>query len=75
MCQDETLTQCQEIGADKYGTYRNKDGYLENDVATASIDIATIKNAFQACEPNPDSILDLVAKSLQVSDRRFIPVA
>lgn len=75
LCQDETLTQCQEIGTDKYLTFRNADGYLENDVSTVSFDISAIKNSFQACVPESDIDLDdMISKSLHLNDRRFSQV-
>lgn len=75
ICQDETLAQCQEFAIDKYLTFRNAKGDLENDISEASIDISTVKDAFQACEPAPYPEMDeAVKQSLHLNDRRFSQV-
>jgi hypothetical protein len=68
ICQDETLAQCEEFATDKYLTFRNLDGYLQNDVEHATVDLSPLKSAYQACEPN-DEMDDLVKKSIHLSDR------
>ncbi|MGC1182391.1 hypothetical protein [Legionella sp.] len=73
ICQDETLASCQEFAVDNYLTFRNLDGYLENDVSTATIDVLSFKNMFQACEPDIN-MDDLVNKSMHLNDRRFAHV-
>lgn len=73
ICQDETLANCQEFAVDKYRTFRNLEGYLQNDVSTSTIDVSPLKNMYPTCEP--DVILDeVVKKSIHVSDRRFAHV-
>jgi len=75
ICQDETLTQCQEFAIDKYLTFRNAEGALENDISETSIDISNVKDAFQACEPAPFPEMDeAVKQSLHLNDRRFSQV-
>ena len=57
ICQDETMTQCQEFASDQFYIFKNKDGYLETDsrhVLPVSVD--SVKDAFKPCIPNPDSI-------------------
>lgn len=68
ICQDETLAQCEEFATDKYLTFRNLDGYLQNDVEHATVDLSPIKTAYQSCEPNSD-MDELVKKSIHVNDR------
>lgn len=70
ICQDETLANCQEFATDKYQTFRNLEGYLQNDIDTATVDVSPIKAAYHSCEP--DSGMDeMVKKAIHLSDRRF----
>ncbi|MFI4919031.1 MAG: hypothetical protein ACHP65_05695 [Legionellales bacterium] len=72
ICQDETLAQCQEFATDKYLTFRNKSGYLENDVSKVHIDSSVVAEAFQNCVPNSNAAMDeLVKKSIHISNRHF----
>lgn len=73
ICQDETLAQCQEFATDKYLTFRTLDGYLNNDISTATVDLSPLKAAYQACEPNAN-MDELVKKSIYLSDRLFAHV-
>lgn len=75
ICQDESLTQCQEVATDQYRTFRNDKGALENDVSQTSFDISNVKDAFKACDPDLSIINDdLVTQSIHESDRRFAHV-
>lgn len=73
ICQDETMAECQEFAIDKYLTFRNLDGYLQNDVKKATVDVSPLKTIYQSCEPN-SSMDELVKKSIHDSDRRFAHV-
>jgi hypothetical protein len=73
ICQDETMAQCQEFATDKYVTFRNLDGYLQNDIKEASVDISPLKMVYQSCEPNL-AMDELVKQSVHDSDRRFAHV-
>lgn len=73
ICQDETLANCQEFATDKYFTFRNLDGYLQNDVTHAKVDLSPLKAAYQSCEPN-ENMDELVKKSIHLSDRQFAHV-
>ncbi|KTD71436.1 MULTISPECIES: hypothetical protein [Legionella] len=54
ICQDETLTDCQEFASDQFTIFKNKDGYLETDSRPiVPLSIASVKDAYKACEPNP----------------------
>ncbi|KTD54865.1 hypothetical protein Lsai_2457 [Legionella sainthelensi] len=70
ICQDETMAQCHEFAVDKYLTFRNLDGYLQNDVTKTTVDISPLKTAYQSCEPNAD-MDELVKQSIYENDRRF----
>ncbi|WP_392538168.1 hypothetical protein [Legionella sp. 227] len=55
ICQDETLTDCQEFANDQFTIFKNKDGYLETDSRPVlPLSIASVKDVFKACEPNPE---------------------
>lgn len=73
ICQDETLAQCEEFATDKYLTFRNLEGYLQNDVEHATVDLSPIKTVYQSCEPN-DDMDEIVKKSIHLSDRLFAHV-
>ena len=73
ICQDETLAHCEEFATDKYHTFRNLDGYLQNDVKTATVDLSPLKVAYQSCEPSSD-MDEMVKKSIHLSDRLFAHV-
>lgn len=70
ICQDETMAQCQEFATDKYVTFRNLDGYLQNDIKKVAVDASPIKVVSQAFEPNED-MDELVKQSIHDNDRRF----
>ncbi|KTD63198.1 hypothetical protein Lsan_1468 [Legionella santicrucis] len=70
ICQDETMAQCHEFAIDKYLTFRNLDGYLQNDVTKTTVDISPLKTAYQSCEPSAE-MDELVKQSIYESDRRF----
>lgn len=70
ICQDATLAHCQEFATDKYQTFRNLDGYLENNVSKTNVDVSPVKFAFQACDPDVD-LDETVQKSIHIDDRRF----
>ncbi|KTD11970.1 hypothetical protein Lgra_1428 [Legionella gratiana] len=70
ICQDETMAQCHEFAIDKYLTFRNLDGYLQNDVSQTTVDISPLKTAYQSCEPSAD-MDELVKQSIYENDRRF----
>lgn len=73
ICQDETLAQCQEFATDKYLTFRNIDGLLQNDTTQTTVDISPLKAVYQSCEPG-SAMDELVKQSIHVSDRRFAHV-
>ncbi|HHF7374886.1 hypothetical protein [Legionella bozemanae] len=73
ICQDETMAQCQEFATDKYLTFRNLDGYLQNDSAQSTVDISPLKVVYQPCEPN-EEMDELVKRSIHENDRRFASV-
>ncbi|MBI2785537.1 MAG: hypothetical protein HYX60_04195 [Legionella longbeachae] len=73
ICQDETMAECHEFATDKYLTFRNIDGYLQNDVTNATVDVSPLKTIYQSCEPNL-AMDELVKKSIHESDRRFAHV-
>jgi hypothetical protein len=73
ICQDETMAQCQEFATDKYLTFRNLDGYLQNDIKETTVDISPVKMVYQSCEPNL-AMDELVKQSVYDSDRRFAHV-
>ncbi|AWN72979.1 hypothetical protein LEAN103870_03960 [Legionella anisa] len=73
ICQDETMAQCQEFATDKYFTFRNLDGYLQNDSTQSTVDVSPLKVVYQSCEPNED-MDELVKKSIHENDRRFSTV-
>jgi hypothetical protein len=73
ICQDETLAHCEEFATDKYLTFRNIDGYLQNDVKVAKVSLAPLKAAYQPCEPGSD-MDQLVKQSIHISDRFFAHV-
>ena len=73
ICQDQTLADCHEFAVDKYATFRTVEGYLKNDLSSATVDLSPLKAAYQSCEPNAD-MDDLVKKSIQVNDRVFAHV-
>ncbi|KTC81015.1 hypothetical protein [Legionella cherrii] len=70
ICQDETMAQCQEFATDKYLTYRNLDGYLQNDVSKSTVDVSPLKMVFQSCEPSAE-MDELVKRSIYENERRF----
>lgn len=70
ICQDETMAQCQEFATDKYHTYRNLHGYLQNDVSKSTVDVSPLKMVFQSCEPTAE-MDELVKRSIYENDRRF----
>ncbi|STY31615.1 Uncharacterised protein [Legionella wadsworthii] len=70
ICQDETLADCQEFATDKYLTFRNLEGYLQNDKTKSSVDVSPLKVVYQSCEPNED-MDELVKQSIYENDRRF----
>ncbi|KTD72512.1 hypothetical protein [Legionella tucsonensis] len=73
ICQDETMAQCQEFATDKYFTFRNLDGYLQNDSTKSTVDVSPLKVVYQPCEPNED-MDELVKRSIHENDRRFSSV-
>ncbi|MCE0721948.1 hypothetical protein [Legionella resiliens] len=73
ICQDETMAQCQEFATDKYLTFRNLDGYLQNDSTKSTVDVSPLKVVYQPCEPNED-MDELVKSSIHENDRRFSSV-
>lgn len=70
ICQDDTLANCHEFAVDKYAIFKKLDGYLQSDVKTTSIDISTLKNAFQGCDPGP-KLDEVVKQAIHENDRRF----
>ncbi|STY31063.1 Uncharacterised protein [Legionella wadsworthii] len=55
ICQDETLTECQEFATDHFTIFKNEDGYLETDSpSVVPLNIASIKDSFKACQPDPN---------------------
>ncbi|WP_131778461.1 hypothetical protein [Legionella bozemanae] len=73
ICQDETMAQCQEFATDKYLTFRNLDGYLQNDSTQSTVDVSPLKVVYQPCEPN-EKMDELVKRSIHENDRRFANV-
>ncbi|HHF7367695.1 TPA: hypothetical protein ACPSKY_002836 [Legionella bozemanae] len=73
ICQDETMAQCQEFATDKYLTFRNLDGYLQNDSTQSTVDVSPLKVVYQPCEPN-EKMDELVKRSIHENDRRFASV-
>lgn len=72
LCQDETLTQCQEFATDKYTVFKNSDGSLETDGKhVLLIDSGSIKNEFKACAPNPNEV-DMMNKFSRVKSTLLI---
>ncbi|MCW8387712.1 hypothetical protein OQJ15_15490 [Fluoribacter dumoffii] len=55
ICQDETLTECLEFASDHFTIFKNKEGNLEIDARPVlPISVASMKDAFKGCEPNPE---------------------
>ncbi|MFT4058499.1 MAG: hypothetical protein QM652_03020 [Legionella sp.] len=72
ICQDETMADCLEFATDKYLTFRNIDGYLENDISQFKLDLTTVKDAFKPC--TPPEMDEKVKRSIHLSDRQFAHV-
>ncbi|CAM2732906.1 Uncharacterised protein [Legionella steigerwaltii] len=70
ICQDETMAQCQEFATDKYLTFRNLEGYLQNDVSKSTVDVSPLKMVYQSCEPNAN-MDELVKKSIYENQSRL----
>lgn len=70
ICQDETMAECQEFATDKYFTFRNLDGYLQNNTTKSTVDVSPLKVVYQSCEPSAD-MDELVKQSIHENDRRF----
>lgn len=73
ICQDETMAQCQEFATDKYLTFRNLDGYLQNNSTQSTVDVSPLKVVYQPCEPN-EKMDELVKRSIHENDRRFASI-
>lgn len=55
ICQDETLTHCQEFATDQFTIFKNKEGHLETDSRPVlPLSIASVKDAFNPCEPTSE---------------------
>lgn len=72
ICQDDTLAECQPFATDKFTAFSNAAGDMAFDTEKTSVDVSSIKNAFQNCEP--PKMDDLVNKSIHMNDRRFAHV-
>jgi hypothetical protein len=72
ICQDETMADCLEFATDKYLTFRNIDGYLENDVSQFHVDLTAVKDTFKPC--TPAEMDETVKRSIHISDRQFAHV-
>lgn len=68
ICQDETLANCHEFVTDKYHTVAGLEGYIHNDMTTATVDLAPLKMAYQSYEPS-EELDEMVKNSVYLNDR------